>query len=227
MSNVQNWFNGLSKNGSSHGTNKDTTLGDMGDRRTTCVSPRADPTIAGVLMWLDSGPPRRMDARVQWIVRRLREQPFDTQSASLKRLALMVRLSPSRFMHVFTESVGVPLRSYLLRLKLRRAVEGLALGHNVTVAAHLAGFADAPHLTRTCRRILGITPRELVRRPAPLSALRLPFPFAGSSNLGVPTTDLQVKHESRAHTAADSFKTRRMVRSRIRAGSSMSTASCD
>jgi AraC-like DNA-binding protein len=170
-------------------------------------SGHTDPTCAGELTWLDSEPSRRMDARVQWIVRRLREHSLDARSTSLPRLAEMVRLSPSRFMHLFTESVGVPLRSYVLRLKLRRAVEGLALGHNVTVAAHLAGFADAAHLTRTSRRILGMTPRELVRRLAGLSALRLPFPFAGSPNLGVPTHDPQVKPESRAPTAADSFKT--------------------
>jgi AraC-like DNA-binding protein len=67
-------------------------------------------------------------------------------------------------MHVFTESVGIPLRRYLLRLRVQRAAGALAAGHTVTEAAHAAGFADAPHLTRTFRRILGATPRDLLRR---------------------------------------------------------------
>jgi AraC-like DNA-binding protein len=67
-------------------------------------------------------------------------------------------------MHVFTDSVGVPLRPYLLWLRVQRAAGALAAGHTVTEAAHIAGFADAAHMTRTFRRTLGTTPRELIRR---------------------------------------------------------------
>ena len=67
-------------------------------------------------------------------------------------------------MHVFTESVGVPVRPYILWLRLQRAACDLINGASVTSAAHEAGFSDAAHLTRTYRRMLGTTPSDLALR---------------------------------------------------------------
>jgi len=83
---------------------------------------------------------------------------------SLKKLAAVSGLSQSRFMHVFTESIGVPLRPYFLWLRLQRAACELMDGQSVTHAAHGAGFSDAAHLTRTFRRMLGTTPTDLAFR---------------------------------------------------------------
>jgi AraC-like DNA-binding protein len=80
---------------------------------------------------------------------------------SLKRLAAVAGLSPSRFMHAFTESVGVPVRPYILWLRLQRAACDLKDGATATTAAHGAGFSDAAHMTRTFRRMLGATPSDL------------------------------------------------------------------
>src|SRR5262249_56048786 len=80
---------------------------------------------------------------------------------SVKAVAGMGCLSPSRFMHAFTESVGVPVRPYILWLRLQRAACDLKDGASVTSAAHRAGFSDAAHLTRTFRRMLGATPSDL------------------------------------------------------------------
>ena len=77
---------------------------------------------------------------------------------SLATAAAAVSLSPSRLAHLFTPAVGMPPRRYLLWLRLRDAVQELAGGASITHAAHAAGFADAPHLTRTFRRMLGFTP---------------------------------------------------------------------
>jgi AraC-like DNA-binding protein len=110
------------------------------------------------------GRSRRIHPRVQRVLDYLQEQELDRHQTSLLRLAYIAQLSPSRLMHVFTESVGIPLRPYLLRLRVQRAARALAAGHTVTEAAHVAGFADAPHLTRTFRRIFGATPRDLLGR---------------------------------------------------------------
>jgi AraC-like DNA-binding protein len=83
---------------------------------------------------------------------------------SLEVLAETVGLSTSRFMHLFTTSVGIPLRPYILWLRLQRAAAEIARGHSITAAAHAAGFADAAHLTRTFRRMLGATPRQIAQR---------------------------------------------------------------
>src|SRR5262245_34706147 len=86
---------------------------------------------------------RILHPRVQRVLRYLRQHDLERRQMSLAWLARVAGLSPSRLMHVFTESVGVPLRPYLLSLRIERAVEALAAGHTVTEAAHVAGFADA------------------------------------------------------------------------------------
>ena len=80
---------------------------------------------------------------------------------SLEEVAAAVSLSPSRFRHLFVEETGMKLRPYQLWLRFMRAWEGIAAGKSLTAAAHYAGFADSPHLTRTCRRMFGIAPTGL------------------------------------------------------------------
>lgn len=114
-----------------------------------------------------SPPPVRpaVHPRVRTLLRVLRDEAeLDT---SLEALAARVRLSPSRLMHVFTESVGIPLRPYLLWLKLQRAATSIVHGVGLTEAAVEAGFADAAHMSRTFKRMFGMTPSALQRRSRP------------------------------------------------------------
>jgi AraC-like DNA-binding protein len=80
---------------------------------------------------------------------------------SLQELAGAVGLSPGRMMHVFTSSVGVPLRPYLAWLKLQRAAGAIVTGLPLTEAAQMAGFSDAGHMSRTFRRMFGVAPSQL------------------------------------------------------------------
>jgi AraC-like DNA-binding protein len=97
------------------------------------------------------------------VLRQLRDAPPDAD-ASLAALADRAGLSPGRFMHAFTETVGIPLRPYLRWLKLERAGAALAAGASLGEAAYLAGFADAAHMTRTFRSMFGVTPSDVRRR---------------------------------------------------------------
>jgi AraC-like DNA-binding protein len=101
---------------------------------------------------------RRMHPRVRKVLRMLREPAHDT---SLDALARAVKLSPDRLLHVFTASIGIPLRPYLAWLRLQRAAAAIASNAPLTEAAHAAGFADAAHMTRTFRRMLGAPPSSL------------------------------------------------------------------
>jgi AraC-like DNA-binding protein len=106
--------------------------------------------------------PRRIHPRVSRVLRWLRSNvDASAEDCSLEALAERAGLSPSRFMHVFTQSLGVPVRPYLLWLRLQHAAGRLLAGASATEAAHEAGFADAAHLSRTFRRTLGTTPREI------------------------------------------------------------------
>lgn len=104
-------------------------------------------------------PARRPDVRVRRLLDRLAVDPSAHVSAD--ELAGAARLSRSRSRHLFREQVGMPIRTYRLWLRLRAAVQLIAAGRSLTEAAHQAGFSDAAHLTRTCRRMFGLAPSEL------------------------------------------------------------------
>lgn len=76
-------------------------------------------------------------------------------------VAKRVGLSPGRLSHLFTEQVGIPLRPYILWLRLRIAIARFRSGDDLVAAANAAGFDDSIDLTRTCRRTFGLTPDAL------------------------------------------------------------------
>lgn len=90
---------------------------------------------------------------------------------SIKEIAANVKLSESRFSHLFSENVRVPVRRYLLWMRLREAIHLLARGGSLTEIAHEAGFSDSAHLTRTFRQMLGITPSSLLKESSLTSFL--------------------------------------------------------
>ena len=108
--------------------------------------------------------PVKIHPGVTRAIKHIRQRLARGEDFSLKNLAAISGLSPSRFMHVFTQSVHVPLRPYILWLRLQRSACELMNGASATEAAHIAGFSDGAHLTRTFKRMLGTTPRELELR---------------------------------------------------------------
>jgi AraC-like DNA-binding protein len=143
----------------------DEVWGGMGaDRWRAILGPTPDAERAE--RWLTTfllGRQRRFTIHpgVRRVLDHLREPQAAFDDLSLNTLARLAGLSPSRFMHAFTESVGVPLRPYVLWLRLQRAACDLQSGESVTSVAHRAGFSDGAHLTRTFRRMLGVTPSQL------------------------------------------------------------------
>jgi AraC family transcriptional regulator len=77
---------------------------------------------------------------------------------TLDKVAGQVFLSPGRFRHLFTEQTGMGLRPYILWRRLTRIWELTMNGTSISRAAHEAGFADAAHLTRTSKRMIGLAP---------------------------------------------------------------------
>ncbi|MDB5692371.1 MAG: AraC family transcriptional regulator [Alphaproteobacteria bacterium] len=75
---------------------------------------------------------------------------------SLPSAASAACLSESRARHLFVEQTGLPFKTYVLWLRIGRAVELYAAGASLTEAAHEAGFADSAHFSRTFRRTFGL-----------------------------------------------------------------------
>jgi AraC-like DNA-binding protein len=103
---------------------------------------------------------RTLHPRVRRLLATLRASGVD-DATSLEVLADVVKLSPSRLMHVFTASMGIPLRPYLAWLRVQRAAVVIVSGSSMGDAAHAAGFADAAHMSRTFKRMLGVAPSRL------------------------------------------------------------------
>jgi AraC family transcriptional regulator len=99
------------------------------------------------------------DPRIRKVIAWAAEQ-ID-QPISLSDAIAVGGLSASRLRHLFVEQTGLPFKTYLLWLRLTRAVEVVAGGASLTQAAHEAGFSDSAHFSRTFRRMFGVPPAAL------------------------------------------------------------------
>jgi AraC-like DNA-binding protein len=102
-----------------------------------------------------------LDPRIRKALEYVKSQP--DLKAPLKGIAEEVCLSESRLVNLFREQVGIPIRRYLLWLRIIDAIGNLFENVSLTTAAHSAGFADSAHFTRTFREMFGITPSELFK----------------------------------------------------------------
>jgi AraC-like DNA-binding protein len=82
---------------------------------------------------------------------------------SLAAAAQGIYLSESRLRHLFVEQTGLPFKTYLLWLRLMRAVQLYSGGETLTHAALSAGFADSAHFSRIFRRTFGLPATTLTR----------------------------------------------------------------
>lgn len=99
-----------------------------------------DPRIDLVASWLWTHLPVRVD---------------------LNQLSALCGLSRSRLAHLFTEQVGISIRSYLLWVKMRKAAELFVQDLPRMEVAHAIGFSDSAHLSRSFRSHFALTPSFL------------------------------------------------------------------
>jgi AraC-like DNA-binding protein len=77
----------------------------------------------------------------------------------MMKIGEAVHLSESRISHLFKEHVGVSLKKYLLWNKLKWTIHTvLTDGESLFSSALIHGFFDQPHLSRTFKEMLGISP---------------------------------------------------------------------
>lgn len=83
---------------------------------------------------------------------------------NFKELKDIAFLSESRLIHLFKEEIGIPIRKYVLWCRLQEAIKHFLKGQTLTQSAHLAGFSDIAHLTRTFVSMFGMTPSQILRK---------------------------------------------------------------
>lgn len=155
--------------------------GLLGDRAHTLIDDRSVRPIVEALKTLDEGGrcaeaascfdklfetcgggPDSLSPRDERIVQVLDFiESLPQKKVRLSELAARVYLSESRFIHLFTEQVGIPPRRFLLWARLMDAMRVAIRAENLTSAAHAAGFADSAHLSRTFKRMFGQAPSFL------------------------------------------------------------------
>ena len=87
---------------------------------------------------------------------------------SLDQLARNAGVSPSHLGFLFRSVVGMPFKTLLGHIRIRKAREMLAAGTrpNITQVAMSVGYCDLSHFERSFRRIVGQSPREFRRNAA-------------------------------------------------------------
>jgi len=105
------------------------------------IAPPADARIVAALAWMRA----HLASPVRW-----------------QQVAQAVHLSSGRFRHLFVNQTGTSFRAWLMWARAEAAVAAANQGTPWTDAAQNAGFADAAHFTRTCRRVFGVAPSMLV-----------------------------------------------------------------
>jgi AraC-like DNA-binding protein len=101
------------------------------------------------------------DARVQRIIDYAASH-LD-QPLTLNDAAEGIYLSSSRLRHLFVEQTGLAFKTYLLWLRLVRAVDVYSQGQSLTEASHAAGFSDSAHFSRIFKRTFGLPATTLTR----------------------------------------------------------------
>lgn len=103
-----------------------------------------------------SGATLACEERILKITRMIIDAPDG--SIPLEELAAAAGVSTSRLAHLFKEQVGVPIRSFKIWYRLKKAVRLLKEGQSLTGAALRAGFYDSSHFANTFRETFGINP---------------------------------------------------------------------
>ena len=129
-------------------------LRDIADRR---LKPEESRRAVGGLLGFDSGV--TTDERILDAVRRMRAEPSEPHA--LSELCKRAGLSSSRFLHLFKDVTGVPLRRYRIWNRIGAAARAVARGETLTDAAHGAGFSSSAHFSTAFRDMFGMMPSEL------------------------------------------------------------------
>lgn len=102
-----------------------------------------------------------MDTRIEKIMKMLAD--VGSEQVRARDLAFEVGLSEGRFLHLFTQNAGLPLRRYILWRRIIKSVDAASGGVDLTTAAHIGGFSDSAHFSRVFRGTFGLSPSKLFK----------------------------------------------------------------
>jgi AraC family transcriptional regulator len=104
-------------------------------------------------------PPRRLENAIDYIHAHL------NGDLSMAQIAASVSTSPTYFASLFKQATGMSLHQYVIKQRVNRAkllLETTDLP--ISNIASQVGFASSSHLTYHCKRLTGMTPRQIANR---------------------------------------------------------------
>jgi AraC-like DNA-binding protein len=149
------------------------------------------------------------DVRVRKALQIIDREPNQAVSAVARQL----KLSKSRFSHLFKAETGTSVKSYVVSRRLRKAAHLLrATGMEIKEVAYLLGYQHGPSFSRVFKAQFGVTPNQY----------RMAENFAftrGQLNLVIPAQALG-NTARQARLRSETIKIDRTTRSRaLKAGS--------
>lgn len=117
--------------------------------------------IQGAFLYRQNNPKIEKDERIQHVVNFISEHI--NENITTEKLMEVSHLSKSRLIHLFKAEMGLPIRNYILWVRLQIVFESILGGKSLTTASHEAGFSDQAHMTRTFTKMIGVPP-SLVRK---------------------------------------------------------------
>jgi AraC-like DNA-binding protein len=111
---------------------------------------------------------RSIDGRILAVMETIKRHP--SAPASAEECAEMAHLSVSRFLHLFTQEVGVAFRSFRTWKRARSLLHYVNRDSNLAYIALETGYADSTHFSHSIRQVFGLKPKDI---------------FAGSRRLAV------------------------------------------
>ncbi|HET7547030.1 MAG TPA: AraC family transcriptional regulator [Usitatibacter sp.] len=139
----------------------------FGARRDEQAVTSAARTLVRTLAGTDA--PRPLDPRIAKV--RAHVARHAAGKLALADAARAVHLSPERLRHLFMQEMGTTFRAYVVWQRLLHASATMMDGASWTEAAHAAGFADSAHLSRSFRRMFGVSPTMIVRDEMPAASV--------------------------------------------------------
>lgn len=104
-------------------------------------------------------PRRNIDPRIAQVLDRIKRDP--SAPASAEECANMVKLSFSRFLHLFKAEVGVPFRSFRTWRRARSLLHYVNQSRNLAQVALEIGYPDSTHFSHSIRQSYGLKPRDI------------------------------------------------------------------
>lgn len=99
-----------------------------------------------------------MDSRIMDTIYHIHNSLHDDISA--ESLANRIHLSTDRFLHLFKEQLGLPLRQYILSQRIAVSTQAFVNGMPLKQAAYEGGFSDPAHFSRTFIQTYGAKPSD-------------------------------------------------------------------